>query len=73
MGNGGGAGQGQSRDHGENGGECNSCQESEHQIAAQGLGQVHDCHVDAAKKRAANDALFKVLWILTDDADRSGA
>ncbi|MNI85908.1 hypothetical protein D3C73_1429440 [compost metagenome] len=41
--------QGQAGHHGKDGGEGDGCEEPEHQVAAQGLRQVHDRHVHTAK------------------------
>ena len=68
-----GAGQGQTRNDGQNGGEGHRRQEAEQHVAADGLGQVHGDHVAAADDLAADHATFEELGVLADDNHRAQA
>ena len=54
-----GAGQRQTGNDGEDGGEGHGRQEAEEHVAADRLGQVHDRHVAAADQLAADLAAFE--------------
>ena len=54
-----GAGQRESGNDGENGGEGHGRQEAEEDVATERLGQVHDRHVAAADQLAADLAAFE--------------
>ena len=65
-------GQCQAGNHGQDGGEGNGRQEAEEDVAADGLGQVHDRHVAATDHLAANVAAFEEGRVGTDDGDGRG-
>ena len=64
-----GAGQGQARDHREDGGEGHGREETEEQVAAHGLGQVHGDHVAAADQGTAGVTTDEELRVFADNDD----
>jgi hypothetical protein len=68
-----GAGQRQTGDHRQDGGEGHRRQEAEQHVAADRLGQVHGDHVAAADQLAADRAAFEELGVLADDEDGAEA
>src|SRR5574343_970196 len=68
-----GAGQCQAGDDSQDGGEGDGREEAEEDVAANGLGEVHDRHVGAADQLAANDAALEEARVLADDDDGGDA
>src|SRR5574343_635616 len=67
-----GAGQCQAGDDSQDGGEGDGRQEAEEDVAADGLGEVHDRHVVAADQLAAELATFEEARVGADDGDGTG-
>src|SRR5574343_1878654 len=68
-----GAGQCQAGDDSQDGGEGDGREEAEEDVAANGLGEVHDRHVGAADQLAADLAAFEEGRVLADDDDGGDA
>src|SRR5574343_1349509 len=64
-----GASQCQAGNDGQDGGEGNRRQEAEEDVAANGLGEVHDRHIGAADQLATNHTALEEGRVLADDDD----